>query len=148
MISVHVSSLPPFGSNELMINYNVTGTVYVSEVMTLAGASEPADGGVTDTVNYCENGTFNSTGVLGCRGITGGTNLVDGIVNTDTFTFGPPYLLSLTDDLVITAGASAPATGATITDRLRSVPEPASYCLTALGIFVALGAMMRSLRRV
>ena len=146
MISLHVSSPPPFGSNELMFNYNVAGTSYVGEVMTLSGASEPPDGGVTDTVNYCEKGTFNSTGVLGCPGVTGGTSLVDGILNTDAFTFHSPYFLSLTDDLVITAGAAAPASGATLIDQLRSVPEPASYWITALGILVVLGAKMRSLR--
>lgn len=146
-ISVHVTSSAPLGSNELMFDYEVEGTTYVGEVMTLSGASEPADGGVTDTINYCANGTFNSTGVLGCPGLTGGTNLVDGVVNKDTFTFNGTFLLSLTDDLVITAGASAPASGGTILDQLTSVPEPTSYLMIGLGILIALSGKLRSARR-
>jgi hypothetical protein len=146
-ISVQVTSSPPFGSKELMFNYDVKGTTYVGEAMTLSGASEPADGGVTDTINYCENGTFNSTGVLGCTGITGGTSLVNGVLNRDTFTFHQSSFLSLTDDLVITAGAGSPTSGGTITDQLTSVPEPTSYLIAVLGILVAFSAKRRSARR-
>ena len=144
MISVTVTASPPYGGEELMFNYNVKGGIYTGEVMTLSNASEPTDGGVTDTINYCENGTFGPDGVDGCTsGMTGGTALDDGVMNQDTFTFDPPYFLSLTDDLVITAGATDPATGGTITDQLTSVPEPASYWMTGLGILVALSVKQR-----
>ena len=134
-------------ASETLLNYSVTGTIYLNDIVTLSNASETVDGGVSDTVNFCENGRFGSNGVTGCAGTTGGTALVDGVLNRDTLTFNSPSFVSLTDDLLISGGTAGQASGATITDQLASVPEPASYLLTAFGVAVALVLKSRLLRR-
>jgi hypothetical protein len=117
--------------------------------MTLSGSSESGAGGVSDTVNYCEGGPFGPNGVTGCTGKTGGTGLVDGVLNSDTFGFDPVSFLSLTDDIAISGGFSSgdSASGATVSDQLKSVPEPASYLLAAIALSFAIIIKSRLPRR-
>lgn len=143
---VNVSATAP-NAYETMFTYSVTGLTYVSETMTLSGSSETGDGDVTDTINYCEGGPFGPDGVDGCAGITGGTNLIDGAINRDMFTFDPPYFLSLTYDLVIDGGTAGTAMGATINDSLSATPEPAPVCLAAVGLFLVVTLKPRFSRR-
>ncbi len=122
---------------ETMFTYSITGATYVSEVITLSGASESGGGAVSDIQNFCEGGVFGSDGVDGCAGHTGTLLTDDGVQNQDSTKFDPPFFLNLTDDLVLD-GTFGPASGGKITDQLTSVPEPAPLLITILGFaFVA-----------
>lgn len=132
---------------ELLFTYQIAGTSYVGDSITLAGASETGDGAVTDIQNFCAGGTFGPDGVSSCTGMPGSLLTLDGVQNHDSTTFGPTSFFGVTDDLTLDGGLMGSASGATITDRFSSVPEPISYLLTGLGLALGLGAKLRAARR-
>lgn len=132
---------------ELLFTYQIAGTSYIGDSITLASSSETGDGAVTDIQNFCAGGTFGADGITGCTGTSRSLLTLDGIQNHDSTTFGSTSFLDVTDDLTLDGGLMGSASGATITDRFSSVPEPISYLLAGLGLALGLGATLISDRR-
>lgn len=132
---------------ELLFTYQISGSSYVGDSITLAGSSESADGAVTDIQNFCAGGTFGPDGVTGCTGFAGSLLTLDGVQNQDSTALGPVSFIDVTDDLTLDGGLMGSASGGTITDRFSAVPEPFDYCLTGLGLALGLGAKLTSARR-
>ena len=132
---------------ELLFTYQIAGTSYIGDSITLTGSSETGDGAVTDIQNFCAGGMFGPDGVTGCTGMAGSLLTLDGIQNHDSTTFGPTSFFDVTDDLTLDGGLMGSASGATTTDRFSSVPEPISYLLAGWGLALGLGAKLISDRR-
>jgi hypothetical protein len=122
---------------ESIFTYDISGASFTSSAISLSGASETVDGGVTEIENYCAGGTFGPDGVSGCSG-TGGTLLnLDGVQNTDQSTLGPVTSLQITNDFTLNSGTAGTASGGVFTNSFTSVtttPEPASLLCAGLGL--------------
>jgi hypothetical protein len=130
---------------ELIFTYEISGSSYAGDSITLSGSSETGDGAVTDIQNFCAGGTFGPDGVTGCTGLAGSLLTLDGVQNQNSTTLGPASFLDVTDDFTIDGGLAGSASGGTITDRFSAVPEPITFLLTALGLALVVGA--KSARR-
>lgn len=133
-VSASVKASAPAGTIlEMMFTYTISGPTYVSENITLSGASESGGGAVYEAQNYCENGTFGPDGVDGCTGMFNGSlATADGFSNIDSATFDPPSFLNVTEDLFID-GTFGSASGGAITDQFTAVPEPGALMITIVG---------------
>jgi len=127
---------------ETIFTYQVSGQSYASDAITLGGASETGDGGVTYTQNYCFGGTFGPDGVTGCTGTAGALVTLDGVQNSASATVAQASLVSITDDLVLDGGTMGSASGAVATDQLAAVPEPGSIWLVGMAV-LAFGCFKR-----
>ncbi len=131
---------------EAIFSYRISGSRYQSETYTLSGSSETGSGAVTGLQNNCAGGTFDSSGVSGCSGVSGTLLTLDGVQNRDFGTFALPSFLNITDDLTID-GTGGTASAGTLTDQFNAVPEPASGTLSAIALFLASGLLFRSGRK-
>jgi hypothetical protein len=128
---------------ETIFTYQIAGSTYVGDSITLGGSAETGDGAVTDVQDFCSGGTFGPDGLTGCTGFPGSLLTLDGTQNQDATGLGPVSLLSVTDDFTLDGGLSGSATGGNFTDRFSAVPEPLSYWLIAFGLALTLGIKLK-----
>jgi hypothetical protein len=126
---------------EALFNYSISGNLYTSDSINLAGSSSSGTGAVTDIQNYCIGGSFDSTGVNNCSAGDMSSLLLLGN-GSDSASFAPTPFLSVTDDFTLDnggSGAGNTASGGTITDSfvaVAPVPEPGTYLLVAGGLLL------------
>jgi hypothetical protein len=124
---------------ETIFDYRISGNTYTNSALALSGSSETGNGAVTDLENICIGGTWDASGVTTCStGIskTASLTTLDGIQNTDSKALTAAAFLSVTNDIEL----DGPATGAVGTDSFTATsatPEPASWCLFAMGLAVS-----------
>ena len=136
-------------SNELQLlfTYQISGTSFIGDSITLSGSSQTADGAITDLQNFCAAGTFGPDGVTGCTGAAGSLLTLNGVQNQDSAAVGQASFLSVTDDFTLDGGLTGTASGGAISDRFAAVPEPSTYLLSALGLALGIGTKLRFRRR-
>jgi len=132
---------------EAIFTYDVSGSIYKGISASLSGSSETVDGGVTGLVNFCEGGSFDSSGVSGCAQPNGSLLTLDGIQNSDMGTFANVSFLNVTDDLTIDPGTAGTASGGTLTNSFTAVPEPLTSTLMGVGLVLAGSFRFLSIRR-
>jgi len=108
---------------EAIFTYQISGSFYTAETISLSQSSESGDGAVTDIQNYCAGGFFFGEG---CSGTPGSLLTLDGFQNQDSVSSLGQQFVSVIDDLTIDGGLAGSASGGKVVDMFTAIPEPST----------------------
>ncbi len=131
---------------DIRFGYNVSGLLFNTVDLEMAGASATGDGVVTAIKDICLGAPFDTSGLGGCPAGPSGTSVVFAIDGFDDLaeTFGPfaaVAQLGIIDDLGIDGGLAGTGTlNGSVSNRFTGtepVPEPATGLLVLTGLAAA-----------
>ena len=132
---------------ESIFRFSVSGAPLTGASLALAG-SATGDGVVTNVLNVCPGGNFNSNAIDGCPNSRTAITFISAIDQQFNDSTGPvaASFFDVFFDLTLDGGPNGSATLSSATVGVTATPEPAAGLLFAAGLAAIAGLRARRLR--